>query len=65
MMLFSGQPVWQNGTPQSMQRAPCVATLLFGKRLVDLEPVLDALGAGRAAAGSSRVYSMKPVTLPM
>ncbi len=21
--LFSGQPVWQKGTPQSMQRAPC------------------------------------------
>src|SRR5512136_1713949 len=22
MMLFSGHPVWQNGTPQSMHRAP-------------------------------------------
>jgi hypothetical protein len=31
MMLFSGQPVWQNGTPQSMQRAPWVRTLSSGK----------------------------------
>ena len=65
MMLVSGQPVWQKGTPQSMQRAPCVLHALFGKRLVDFEPVVDALARGRAACGSSRVYSMKPVTLPM
>jgi hypothetical protein len=24
MMLLTGQPDWQNGMPQSMQRAPCV-----------------------------------------
>ena len=24
MMLFTGQPLLQNGMPQSMQRAPCV-----------------------------------------
>ena len=23
MMLLTGQPLWQNGIPQSMQRAPC------------------------------------------
>jgi hypothetical protein len=23
MMLLTGQPDWQNGMPQSMQRAPC------------------------------------------
>ena len=52
MMLFSGQPVWQKGMPQSMQRAPCVRSLSSGKSLVDLEPVVDALGdrAARAAA---------------
>src|SRR5438105_1523173 len=27
MMLFSGQPVWQKGTPQSMQRAPVAESL--------------------------------------
>ena len=53
MMLVTGQPVWQNGTPQSMQRAPCSLMLLFGKRTVDLEPVVDALG-DRAALGKSR-----------
>ena len=44
MMLLTGHPVWQNGTPQSMQRAPCCAQLLFGKILIDLEPVVHALG---------------------
>ena len=31
MMLFTGQPVWQNGTPQSMQRAPWLRSLSSGK----------------------------------
>ena len=53
MMLFSGQPVWQKGTPQSMQRAPCVRSAFLRERLVDLEPVVDALGDG-AARGASR-----------
>ena len=26
MMLLTGQPLWQNGMPQSMQRAPCLLT---------------------------------------
>jgi hypothetical protein len=26
MMLLTGQPWWQNGMPQSMQRAPCSLT---------------------------------------
>ena len=56
MMLFSGQPVWQKGTPQSMQRAPCDAERFFGKRVVNLEPIPDALG-GRAAFGNfARVF---------
>ena len=64
MMLLTGQPVWQKGTPQSMQRAPCVRTFSSGKWLVDLEPVVDAFGAGRRC-GSSREYSRNPVGLPM
>ena len=31
MRFPSGQPVWQNGMPQSMQRAPCVRTFSGGK----------------------------------
>jgi len=31
MTLFRGQPLWQNGTPQSMQRAPCVFSFSSGK----------------------------------
>ena len=44
--LFSGQPVWQNGTPQSMQRAACVADLCRGEVVINLEPVVDALRHG-------------------
>jgi hypothetical protein len=41
--LLTGQPVWQKGTPQSMQRAPCSRCFSSGKRLVDLKPVLKPL----------------------
>ena len=64
MMLFTGQPVWQNGTPQSMQRAACVRTLSSRKRLIDLEIVVHALVNGAARRAVSRAYSIKPVTLP-
>ena len=30
MMLLTGQPLWQNGMPQSMQRAPCLPTSAGG-----------------------------------
>ena len=30
MMLLTGQPLWQNGMPQSMQRAPCFDTSAGG-----------------------------------
>ena len=33
MMFPSGQPVWQTGTPQSMQRAPCLV-ISSGERIV-------------------------------
>ena len=29
MMLLIGQPVWQNGMPQSMQRAPCCCFIVL------------------------------------
>src|SRR3954469_14338297 len=32
MRLPSGQPLWQNGTPHSMQRAPCAASSSSGRR---------------------------------
>src|SRR3954470_21765205 len=31
MRLPSGQPLWQNGTPHSMQRAPCSASSVSGR----------------------------------
>ena len=47
MMLPSGQPWWQNGMPQSMQRPACVGDDRQqrppGPARVDLVPVLDAL----------------------
>ena len=30
-MLLTGQPVWQKGTPHSMQRAPCCCSAVRGK----------------------------------
>ena len=57
--LPSGQPVWQNGTPQSMQRCACSRTRpLLGLRLllgVVAQPLLDRAGTaarGGAAAGT-------------
>src|SRR4051795_5627799 len=31
MRLPSGQPLWQNGTPHSMQRAPCSESSVSGR----------------------------------
>ena len=45
MRLSIGQPWfdWQNGTPQSMQRAPCVHEVLDGRLGEDFEEVPGAL----------------------
>ncbi len=44
--LFTGQPEWQKGTPQSMQRSACFAVSGGLKRLDEFEPVLHPLGGG-------------------
>ena len=64
MMLLTGQPVWQNGMPQSMQRARLRAHFFFRERLVHLEIIVARAPRQDAASGISRVYSLKPVTLP-
>ena len=73
MRLFTGQPeaipamslpVWQNGMPQSMQRAPCARRVssAYGG-CVSLQSLMRSSG-GRSCFGS-RGYSMNPVGLPM
>ena len=57
-------PVWQNGTPQSMQRAPCWAQRGLVGVFVELIPVMNAF-AGGAASGNSRGNSINPVGFPM
>ena len=57
-------PVWQNGMPQSMQRAPCLRSLSSGMWWWNSFQSRDALER-RAVGGSSRRYSMKPVGFPM
>src|SRR4029077_12620290 len=64
MMLPSGQPVWQNGTPQSMQRAPWVRTFSSAKSRYTSDQSLIRSRTGRRS-GVSRPNSTKPVTLPM
>ena len=45
MRLSIGQPdsLWQNGTPQSMQRAPCVRSCSVGRRGEDFQEILHPL----------------------
>ena len=62
----SACPVWQNGTPQSMQRAPCSRSVLTraggrGTRRQSRTRVVRIAVARQLA----RSYSMKPVGLPM
>ena len=42
----SGQPVLQNGMPQSMQRAPCLRDRFLNDGELELAPVSDALRDG-------------------
>src|SRR5262245_63226949 len=73
MRLFTGQPeamplislpVWQNGTPQSMQRAPC-----WRRRFSSMwwwnSFQSRTRSAGERSTGSSRRYSMNPVGFPI
>src|SRR5262249_52557779 len=64
MMLPSGQPLWQNGTPQSMQRAPCARSLSSGiLRSYSRQSCRRSLTERRS--GVSRSISMNPVILPI
>ena len=71
--LFTGQPeampeislpVWQNGTPQSMQRAPC-----WRRRFSSMwwwnSFQSRTRSTGVRSTGSSRRYSMNPVGFPI
>src|ERR1051326_3566125 len=71
--LFTGQPdaiplisvpVWQNGMPQSMQRAPCVRSFSSAKCSWNSFQSL-VRSFGERSCGSSRAYSMKPVGFPI
>jgi hypothetical protein len=46
MMLLTGQPLLQNGVPQSMQRAPWTLALRVVQPDDELLVVLQALGTG-------------------
>src|SRR5580698_5840305 len=57
-------PVWQNGTPQSMQRAPCSFSVGSGRcSWNSCQSRTRVLGS--RPGGSRRSYSMNPVSLPM
>ena len=63
MMLLTGQPVWQNGMPQSMQRAPCFAASSSAQRAARTR---GSAGRARRPASpprSTRSISRNPVTL--
>ncbi len=60
----SRRPTWQNGTPQSMQRAPCSLSLSSGRCRWNSFQCLSRSSSGWSC-GSSRLNSMNPVGLPM
>src|ERR1035441_7982082 len=73
MRLWMGQPeamplrsvpVWQNGTPQSMQRAPCSRSLA-GSRCKWNSFQSRMRSTAVRASGNSRRDSIKPVGLPI
>src|SRR6516165_7160491 len=57
-------PVWQNGTPQSMQRAPCFCSVSSSLCSWNSSQSRVRTSGGRAS-GSSRGYSKNPVGLPI
>src|SRR5687767_512465 len=64
MTLPSGQPWWQNGMPQSMQRAPCSRTSASGAgRYTSFQSRMRS-AMGRAGT-LARLISMNPATLPI
>src|SRR5438128_446082 len=63
MMLPSGQPWWQNGMPQSMQRAACFFSSSWGKGRYTSFQSRTRSSTGRVGH-FLRLISRKPVTLP-
>src|ERR1700730_8442728 len=64
MMLPSGQPLWQKGIPQSMQRAPCARSLSSGSLRSYSRQSCNRSATGRRS-GVSRLISMNPVIFPI
>src|SRR5208282_3661050 len=64
MRFPSGQPLWQKGIPQSMQRAPCARSLSSGILRSNSRQSFRRSLTGRRE-GVSRLISMKPVILPI
>src|SRR5215475_2555411 len=64
MMLLIGHPVWQNGIPQSMQRAPCIeasssVSVEMNSRELRTRSVIGSV------VSATRLSSMKPVIFPI
>src|SRR5438105_3251464 len=64
MRLPSGQPEWQNGIPQSMQRAPCFWSSACGSRTTNSLKSSTRWGIGRFF-GSCRSIFRKPPSSPI
>src|SRR2546423_6143311 len=62
--LPSGQPEWQNGIPQSMQRAPCSWSSACGSRTTYSLKSSTRSGIGRFV-GSARSIFRKPPSSPI
>src|SRR5436309_9504925 len=63
MRLPSGQPEWQNGMPQSMQRAPCSWSAACGSRTTNSWKSSTRWGTGRFC-GPTRWIFRKPRSAP-
>src|SRR6516164_7359853 len=64
MMLLIGQPVWQNGMPQSMHRAPCVEASSSVREKMNSRELRTRSAIG-SIVSATRFNSMKPVIFPM
>ena len=60
MRFPSGQPSWQNGMPQSMQRDACSRSSASGDWELELAPVAEAAPRPAACACSVRSIFEKP-----
>jgi hypothetical protein len=64
MMLPSGQPLWQNGMPQFMQRAACLLRLASSYRSTNSLKWVSLSDTG-FLGGVALVNSKNPVGFPM